>query len=99
MVFQMKSKITSSRCFLASQINMSRLEVLSRFDRDTLRMIRLCEASIEDQQLARAEFGPEHEQSFNEVESLMRETIEVLVARRFGKDASRALKALRKGRW
>ena len=78
---------------------MTRLEVLSRFPKEDLRMIRLCEASIEDQQLARAEFGPEHEESFGKVESLMRETIEVLVARRFGKDAGRALKALRKGRW
>ena len=78
---------------------MTRLEVLSRFPDEDLRMIRLCESSIEDQQLARAEFGPEHEQSFNEVESLMRETIEVLVVRQFGKDASRAMKALRKGRW
>ena len=42
---------------------------------------------------------PEHEQTFNEVESLMRETIEVLVARQFGKDAGRVLKVLRKGRW
>ena len=78
---------------------MTRLEVLSRFPQEDIRMIRLCEASIEDQQLARAEFGPEHEQSFNEVESLMRETIEVLVARKFGKDAGRVLKVLRKGRW
>ena len=62
-------------------------------------MIHLCEASIEDQQLARAEFGPEHEKTFNKVESLMRETIEVLMVRQFGKDAVRALKALRKGRW
>jgi hypothetical protein len=78
---------------------MTRLEVLSRFADEELRMIRLCEASIEDQQLARAEFGPEHEKAFNEVEDVMRETIEVLVARQFGKDAGRALKALRKGRW
>ena len=78
---------------------MTRLDVLARFPKEDLRMIRLCEASIEDQQLARAEFGPEHEQTFNEVESLMRETIEVLVARQFGKDAGRALKVLRKGRW
>lgn len=63
-------------------------------------MIHLCEASIEDQQLARAEFGPEHEHSFSKVESVMRETIEVLVGRQFGKrDSSRALKALRRGRW
>ena len=78
---------------------MTRLEVLSRFPQEDLRMIRLCETSIEDQQLARAEFGPEHERSFDEVESVMRETIEVLVGRRFGKSAPRALKALRKGRW
>ena len=78
---------------------MTRLEVLSRFPQEDLRMIHLCEASIEDQQLAREEFGPEHEESFCEVENLMRETIEVLVARQFGKDAGRALKALRKGRW
>lgn len=78
---------------------MTRLEILSRFPDEDRRMIRLCEASIEDQQLARAEFGPEHERSFSEVESVMRETIEVLVARQFGKDAGRALKALRKGRW
>lgn len=62
-------------------------------------MIRLCEASIEDQQLARVEFGPEHEETFSKVESMMRETIEVLVARRFGKEYGQALKALRKGRW
>ena len=78
---------------------MTRLEVLSHFPDEDRRMIRLCETSIEDQQLARAEFGPKHEQSFNDVENLMRETIEVLVARQFGKDADRALKALRKGRW
>lgn len=78
---------------------MTRLEVLSRFPKEDLRMIHVCEASIEDQQLAREEFGPEHEQSFNEVESVMREMIEVLVARQFGRDAGRALKALRKGRW
>ena len=78
---------------------MTRLEVLSRLSKEDLRMIRLCEASIEDQQLARAEFGSEHEKAFNEVENLMRETIEVLVGRQFGKDAGRALKALRKGRW
>ena len=78
---------------------MTRLDVLARFSHEDLRMIHLCEASIEDQQLARAEFEPEHEQSFCEVENLMRDTIEVLVARQFGKDAGRALKALRKGRW
>lgn len=78
---------------------MTRLEVLSRLPDEDRRMIRLCEASIEDQELARAEFGPEHEKTFNEVEDVMRETIEVLVARQFGKDAGRALKALRKGRW
>ena len=78
---------------------MTRLEVLSRLPDEDRRMIRLCEASIEDQQLARVEFGPEHEQTFNEVENQMRETIEVLVARQFGKDAFRALKALCKGRW
>lgn len=78
---------------------MTRLEVLSRLPDEDRRMIRLCEASIEDQELARAEFGPEHEETFNEVENLMRETIEVLVARQFGKDASRALRVLRKGRW
>ena len=78
---------------------MTRLEVLSRLSEEDLRMIRLCEASIEDQQLARAEFGSEHEKTFNEVEDVMRETIEVLVCRQFGKDAGRALKALRKGRW
>ena len=78
---------------------MTRLDVLARFPKEDLRMIHVCEASIEDQQLARAEFGPEHEQTFNEVESLMRETIEVLVARQFGKDTGRALKVLRKGRW
>ena len=78
---------------------MTRLDVLSSLPIEDVRMIRLCEASIEDQQLARAEFGPEHEQSFNEVENLMRETIEVLVARRFGKESGQALKALRKGRW
>lgn len=78
---------------------MTRLEVLSRFPIEDIRMIRLREASIEDQQLARAEFGPEHERSFCEVESVMRETIEVLVGRQFGRDAGRALKVLRKGRW
>lgn len=78
---------------------MTRLEVLSRLPDEDRRMIRLCEASIEDQELARAEFGPEHEETFNEVENLMRETIEVLVARQFGKDARRALRVLRKGRW
>ena len=78
---------------------MTRLEVLSRLPDEDRRMIRLCEASIEDQELARAEFGPEHEETFNEVESVMREMIEVLVARQFGKDACRALTALRKGRW
>lgn len=78
---------------------MTRLEVLSRLSKEDLRMIRLCEASIEDQQLARAEFGPEHEKTFNEVEDVMRETIEVLVGRQFRKDSVRALKALRKGRW
>ncbi len=77
---------------------MTRLEVLSRFPKEDLRMIHVCEASIEDQQLARAEFGPEHERSFSEVESVMREMIKVLVARRFGKSAP-PLKALRKGRW
>ena len=78
---------------------MTRLEVLSSFSKEDLRMFHVCEASIEDQQLARAEFGPEHEKTFNEVESVMRETIEVLVGRQFGKDAGRILKALRKGRW
>lgn len=63
-------------------------------------MIRLCEASIEDQQLARMEFGPEHSRLFLETENVMRETIEVLVERRFGKrDSSRTMNALRRGRW
>ena len=84
---------------LNSVVIMTRLEALACFPQEDLRMIRLCEASIEDQQLARAEFGPEHEKTFNDVESVMRETIEVLVGRQFGKDAGRALKALRKGSW
>ena len=78
---------------------MTRLEILSRFPQEDLRMIRLCEASIEDQQLAREEFGSEYFRLFLETENVMRETIEVLVGRQFGKDVGRALKALRKGRW
>ncbi len=63
-------------------------------------MIRLCESSIEDQQLARAEFGPESSLTFQETENVMREMIEFLIMRQFHrKDFVRALKALRKGRW
>lgn len=80
-------------------LTMTRLEVLSRFDQEDLRMIHLCEASIEDQQLAREEFGSKYSRLFLETENVMLETIEVLVGRQFGKDAGRALKALRKGRW
>lgn len=79
---------------------MTRLEVLSHLSKEDVRMIRLCEASIEDQQLAQEEFGPEYEKSFGKVKCLMCEMIEVLVERSFGKKKTgRALKALRRGRW
>lgn len=79
---------------------MTRLETLSRFDREDLKMFRSCEASLEDQEICRLVNGEEIAARFADVVKNTLGVMDYIFGKYFKcEDFETAKEALRKGRW
>jgi hypothetical protein len=79
---------------------MTRLEALSRFDREDLKMFRDCEATLENQEICRLVNGEEIANRFADVVKNTLGVMDYIIGKNFkGEDFEAARAALRKGRW
>lgn len=79
---------------------MTRLEALSRFDREDLKMFRTCEATLENQEICRLVNGEEVAARFDDVVKNTVGVMDYIIGKYFkGEDFEVAKAAIREGRW